>query len=134
MNSNIINEGNTQQITQKEEINWLELCGRIWTFRGFVFRACIVGAFIGIGISFGTPKEYTANTLIVPEGYCRGNSFGMSVLVNIADIDISSSTATGRDAIYQSLYPSIADSTPFLIQLFDIKVREQKNRPFWANP
>lgn len=74
--------------------------------------------FYRINYSFSIPKEYTASTLIAPEGYRRSASSGMSALANITDIDIRSSTTTERDAIYPSLYPSIVNSTPFLIRLF----------------
>lgn len=101
---------------------------KVWTFRKQIFKACGIGAAIGMIILLGTPKEYTASTLIVPERTRRSSSSGISALVDMADIDIgTSSTTTERDAIYPSLYPSIANSTPFLIRLFNIKVCEQKD-------
>ena len=114
--------------SQEQEINLLELVKKVWDSRKLILRMCGIGAVVGLVIGFSTPKEYTASTLIVPERTRRSSSSGISALVDMADIDIgTSSTTTERDAIYPSLYPSIVNSTPFLIQLFDIKVHEQKD-------
>ena len=110
-----------------KEIDWQKRIWEIWDSRKLILKVCGIGAIIGIIIGFGTPKEYTASTLIAPESIRRSTSSGMSALVGMAGIDINSSAATERDAIYPSLYPIIVNSTPFLIQLFEIKVCEQKD-------
>lgn len=125
MDSNTTNERNVKPNPQ--EIDLLKLVRKIWNSRNLILKVCGIGTLIGLIINFGTPKEYTASTLIAPEGYRRSSSSGIGALASMADIDISSSSTTERDAIYPSLYPSIVNSTPFLIQLFDIKVHEQKD-------
>lgn len=45
----------------------------------------------------------------------------------MAGTGASSSSATERDAIYSMLYPDIIHSTPFLVRLFDVEVRGQKD-------
>lgn len=127
MNSNITNKENVKPLPQEQEIDLLELAKKVWNSRRLILKVCGTGTLIGLIIGFSTPKEYTASTLIAPEGYRRSSSSGMSALADMADIDISSSTTTERDAIYPSLYPAIVNSTPFLIRLFDVKVREQKD-------
>ena len=105
-----------------------EVIRKVWTFRKLIFKACGIVSVIGMIVVLGTPEEYTASTLIVPERTRRSSSSGISALVDRADIDIGTSSATTeRDAIYPSLYPSIANSIPFLIRLFNIKVCEQKD-------
>ena len=99
---------------------------KVWNSRKSVFRACGIGAVIGIIIIFGTPKEYTADILIAPENARRGSSQSMGALAALTDAGRNSSIAE-RDAVYPSLYPVIVHSTPFLIRLFDVKVREQKD-------
>ena len=127
MNSSTINTENVELFSQGQEVDLLGIIKKIYNFRKLLLKACCIGAILGIIMAFSIPKEYTANTLIAPEGYRRSSSSGISALADMADIDISSSSATERDAIYPSLYPSIVSSTPFLIQLFDIKVHEQKD-------
>ena len=125
MDSNTTNERNVKPNPQ--EIDLLKLVRKIWNSRNLILKVCGIGTLIGLIINFGTPKEYTASTLIAPEGYRRSSSSGIGALASMADIDISSSSTTERDAIYPSLYPSIANSIPFLIRLFNIKVCEQKD-------
>lgn len=108
------------------KIDSLEISRKIWNHKIFVLKICGIGTIIGIVIALGTPQEYTASTLIVPEGFNRRSSSGMSTLAGMAGFALGSSTTTDRDAIYPSLYPIIVNSTPFLIRLFDIEVREQK--------
>lgn len=103
----------------------LELIRNVWTSRWLLLKVCCMGVVIGIVIISGIPKEYTANTLIAPESTRRSSSSGMSALADMAGIDMDSSTE--QDAIYPSLYPAIVNSTPFLIRLFEVKVRGQKD-------
>ncbi|WP_303209237.1 Wzz/FepE/Etk N-terminal domain-containing protein [Bacteroides oleiciplenus] len=127
MNSNTANEENVKPLPQEQEIDLLELAKKVWNSRKLILKVCGIGTLIGLIIGLSTPKEYTASTLIAPEGYRKSSSSGMSALADMADIDISSSTTTERDAIYPSLYPSIVNSTPFLIRLFNIKIHEQRD-------
>ena len=128
INSSTSNKENMTQYPWKQAWTAPEVIRKVWTFRKLIFKACGIGAVIGMIVVLGTPEEYTASTLIVPERTRRSSSSGISALVDRADIDIGTSSATTeRDAIYPSLYPSIVNSTPFLIQLFDIKVHEQKD-------
>lgn len=84
-----------------------------------------IGAIIGIVIASGTPKEYTASISIVPESSRRSTSSTISALTDM--VDTPSSSAIERDAIYSVLYPTIIHSTPFLVRLFDVKVRALKD-------
>ena len=145
MNSGTTNRENLKPLLQELEIDWLELAQKVWISRKPILMACVIGAVFGLIVSSGIPKEYTASTLIVPES--RKSSSGISGLTNMVDIDVSSSSSTERDAIFPSLYPAIVNSTPFLVRLFDIKVREQsgstvialsrylkerQKRPWWS--
>lgn len=100
----------------------------MWAGRRALLIACGIGFATGVVVVCGTPKEYTASTLIVPEGYGRSSASGISMLAGMADIDMGSGAAgKERDAIYPSLYPAIVSSTPFLVPLFDIKVRGRED-------
>lgn len=46
------------------------------------------------------------------------------VLAAMAGINLG--TSSGEDALSPELYPDIVSSTPFLIELFDVKVKDQK--------
>lgn len=127
MNSNTNNEGNINQSSKKPEIDWQGLIQKIKSSRRLILIVCGIGAVIGIVIGSGIPKEYTASIFIVPESSRRSTSAGISVLSDMVDADMNSSSSTERDAIYSVLYPDIIKSTPFLVRLFEVKVRELKD-------
>ncbi|MBD9092053.1 MAG: chain-length determining protein [Bacteroides oleiciplenus] len=105
-----------------------ELWRKLWAGRRALLMACGIGFATGVVVVCGTPEEYTASTLIVPEGYGRSSASGLGMLAGMADIDLGSGAAgKERDAIYPSLYPAIVSSTPFLVPLFDIKVRGRED-------
>lgn len=107
-------------------LDWLKLVRKVWSSRILILKLCGIGATIGIVIASGTPKSYTANTLVAHEG-TRSRSFSsISALTDMAD-DMNSSITNERDALYPSLYPAIVNSTPFLLKLFDVKVNTQKD-------
>ena len=123
--NNIVNKEAPRQPFQEQKANLLEQVRRIWISRKFILKICGIGAAIGLLVALGIPKEYTAKIFIAPESTRRSLFSGMDALAAMTGEDSKSSTE--RDAIYPSLYPTIINSTPFLIQLFDIKVREQKD-------
>lgn len=122
MNGNTANDENAKQVSKKLEINWLEFSKKIWNYRRLILQICNIGIIIGILIVLGTPKEYTAKTLIVPEKKRR--SFLESSAMDATTTDFNSFTT---DAIYPPLYPAVIHSTPFLVRLFNIKVRGQND-------
>lgn len=125
--SDITNEEKVKQSVQGQEIDWLELAKKLWDFRKLILTACGIGAIVGMVIGLGIPKEYTASIFIVPEKSRRSTFSGISALTDMVGTDMSSPSTTERDAIYSVLYPSIIHSTPFLVRLFDVEVREQED-------
>ena len=119
------NTTDKKQPYSKKKIDWLKLFRTVWASRKLILKVCSIGAVIGIIIALGTPKEYTAKIFIAPESTRRSSFSGMDALADMAGVD--SKSLIDRDAIYPSLYPKIINSTPFLIRLFDIKVREEKD-------
>lgn len=126
MNDTVVNGGNVQQSVEEQEIDLLELAKKVWDSRMLVLKVCGIGAVIGLVVAFSIPKEYTAEILIAPESSGKKSvSSGMGALAAMAGVNIGSSS--GSDAIYPDLYPDIVSSMPFLIDLFDMEVHEQKD-------
>ena len=125
MNGHTTNKLNENRSSRENEYYLPEWVGKLRVRRKMVLNACAAGAVIGLIISLSIPKEYTAGTLISPEGYRRGASSGISALAGMADINIGSSSIDERDAIFPSLYPAVVHSTPFLVRLLAVPVREQ---------
>lgn len=113
--------------SSNNNIAWLELFRKVFASRKLIIAACGIGAIVGIIIASGIPKEYTASIFIVPESSRRSASPGISALNDMAGTGANSSSAIERDAIYSVFYPDIIHSTPFLVRLFDVEVRGQKD-------
>lgn len=120
------NSRNGLQPVEEQEIDLLELAKKVWDARMLILKACGIGAVVGLVIAFSIPKEYTSEILIAPEstGSSRSSS-SVGALAAMAGVNLGASS--GRDAIYPDLYPDIVNSTPFLIGLFDMEVRMQKD-------
>lgn len=117
---------NGKHCSRKQEGDWLEQFRKVCASWKLILKTCGIGIIVGITIILGTPKEYTASTFLAHEGNRRSSYSDISALAGMAD-DMNSSTATGKDALYPSLYYTIATSTPFLLRLFDIEVRRQQD-------
>ena len=127
MNRNTANKKKVRQSSGQQEIDWLVLFEKIYTSKKQILLTCSIGAVIGLIVALGTPKEYTASIFIVPESSRRATSSGISTLSDVVGTGMNSSSTTERDAIYSVLYPAIIHSTPFLVRLFDIKIRGLKD-------
>ncbi|WP_294592860.1 Wzz/FepE/Etk N-terminal domain-containing protein [uncultured Bacteroides sp.] len=121
MSEEIQNKAPKQQ-HDEEEIDLLELALKVWAERKWILKCCGWAVLVGLVIAFSIPKEYTATATIAPEMSDGKSGGGLSSLAAIAGINLNSST--GVDAIYPDLYPDIVSSTPFIIGLFDVRVKD----------
>lgn len=93
-----------------------------------IFQNLIIGGIIGVIIAFSIPKEYKTVVKIAPENIgASGQMAGMGALAAIAGINVSNS---GVDGITPSLFPEIISSTPFLLELKDIRVKSIQGSEF----
>ncbi|WP_294593286.1 Wzz/FepE/Etk N-terminal domain-containing protein [uncultured Bacteroides sp.] len=111
-----------QQLHDEEEIDLLELALKVWAERKWILKCCGWAVLVGLVIAFSIPKEYTATATIAPEMSDGKSGGGLSSLAAMAGINMNAST--GADAIYPDLYPDIVASTPFIIDLFDVRVKD----------
>jgi len=116
-------EINTPQ-PEEQEIDLLELAGKVWAGRKLIFITCGVAVVLGIVVAFSIPREFATSVTMAPETGSKSGSGGMGALASMAGINLNSST--GEDALSPELYPDIVKSTPFLIDLFNVKVTTQK--------
>ena len=120
MSEEIQNKAPKQQ-HDEEEIDLLELALKVWAERKWILKCCGWAVLVGLVIAFSIPKEYTTSVMIAPEA-SDNKGGGLSSLVSLAGISLN--TSSGSDAIYPDLYPDIVSSTPFVIELFDVSVRD----------
>lgn len=101
-----------------EELDLLELVGKVLAKWKFILIVTICFMVLGVVVALSTAKEYTAQVVIAPEVSTSGMSGGLASLASLAGVDMEGST----DAIYPLLYPDIIQATPFLCSLLDVNV------------
>lgn len=114
-----------QSQSEEKEVDLLELAQKVWNERRLILKWCLVAVVIGLIIGFSIPKEYSTRVTLAPES-ATSNSLGgnMGALAAMAGVNLGNST--GEDALSPELYPNIVSSSPFLIELLDIKVIDKK--------
>lgn len=122
------NSENNKPTVDEQEIDLMDILRRIIGIRKAIYKAAGLGLVIGIIVALSIPKQYTVKVILSPE---MGDSKGGNRLAGLAASFLGSDAtmSEGTDALNASLSSDIVSSTPFLLELFDIKVvtSEKKN-------
>lgn len=124
-----MDESKIQKAPQKpeeQEIDLIELAQKVWADRKMLYKVCGIAAVIGLIVGFSIPKEYSTEVTLAPESASKVNAGSMGALAAMAGINLGGSV--GEDALSPELYPDIVKSTPFLLELFDVRVKDQKGK------
>mgnify|MGYP000032964583 CR=1 FL=1 len=101
--------------------DWIEILHKIIRIRKTLYKAAGIGLIIGIVIALSIPKQFTVKVTLSPE---MGSSKGNNALAGLAASFLGSGVTPGEgtDALNASLSADIISSTPFMLELLDIKV------------
>lgn len=114
-----------KEISSEREIDLIDLGKKLWEKRKFILKISLVGLVVGIVVALSIPKEYTTTVILAPE-VNSGNTVGNAgALAAMAGINLGGVIPEGQ--MSPDLYPNIAESTPFILGLFDIGVKDIKN-------
>ncbi|MRY91111.1 MULTISPECIES: Wzz/FepE/Etk N-terminal domain-containing protein, partial [Parabacteroides] len=120
-----MNQMNTPETDNVQEIDLVELAKRLWSERKFLFKCCGVAIVVGLVVAFSIPKEYSTTVKLAPETSDPSKKMGnLGGLAAMAGINLNSSS--GADAISPDLYPDVVQSIPFLLELFPVQVESEK--------
>lgn len=114
---------NPELIEEEEDINWALYVAKLWKAKWFILIWTVLFSVIGVFVALNSKKVYTANVMLAPE---VASSNGSSGLRNIASMFGMGGMTGGNgtaDALNISLFPEMASSTPFITDLFDLKVK-----------
>ena len=118
--------------SQEEEIDLLELAGRLWQRRMLIIKAAIIGAVAGLVIAFSIPKTYDVTVMLAPES--RKSSSSLSAAASMLGLgDLSSLQGNDYDALHVLLFPDILDSDPFALELYSMNVTTKKDETMLLN-
>ncbi|MCD8080919.1 MAG: Wzz/FepE/Etk N-terminal domain-containing protein [Bacteroides sp.] len=114
----------TNYPSEEQEIDLIELAQKVWAERLLICKVCGIAVLVGLVVAFSIPKEFATSVTLAPEGGGNGSSGGMGALA--AMVGINPGATSGEDALSPDLYPDIVSSTPFLIELFNVPVTDDK--------
>ena len=102
------------------EIDLMDLLRKVIGIRKKIYKAAGIGLIIGIIVAISIPKQYTVEVTLSPE---MGNNKGGGLSGLAASFLGSGVTmGDGTDALNASLSADIVSSTPFLLELSNMKV------------
>lgn len=107
------------------EIDIRELLYKLYDAKKSIYKVIGITCILGLIIAFSLPKTYKVEVTISPES---GQSGGNSSLGGMASmLGLGSMGMTSQDALNSTMFPDLIKSTPFIIEMYDIKVQSQKN-------
>ena len=110
---------------EEQEIDLLELAGKVWAERRLVLKWCGVAVVVALVVGFSIPKEYTTTVMLAPEVEGGSRSLGgLSSLAGMAGINVNAGESS--DALYPELYPDIVSSVGFTTELFPVSVEDEE--------
>ena len=102
------------------EIDLMDFLRKVIGIRKKIYKAAGIGLIIGVIVAISIPKQYTVEVALSPE---MGNNKGAGLSGLAASFLGSGVTlGDGTDALNASLSADIVSSTPFLLELSNMKV------------
>ena len=102
------------------EIDLMDLLRKVIGIRKKIYKAAGIGLIIGIIVAISIPKQYTVEVTLSP-GMGNNKGGGLSGLA-ASFLGSGVSMGDGTDALNASLSADIVSSTPFLLELSNMKV------------
>lgn len=113
------------QSEEEQDIDIFEVAHKLWCKRIFIIKGAGIATLIGLIIAFSIPKEYTTYVKLSAEKTDRRSGGNLGALAAMAGINLS---GTAGNAITEEIYPDIVQSTPFLTNLFNVKVNSKDEK------
>ncbi|WP_294483337.1 chain-length determining protein [uncultured Bacteroides sp.] len=124
-------QGQDNYVNDENKIDLMDILRKIIGIRKSIYKAAGIGLIIGIIIAISIPKQYTVKVTLSPEmGSAKGG--GLSGLA-ASFLGSGVSTGDGTDALNASLSADIVSSTPFLLELFAMKIPALEDKKITLN-
>ena len=135
-----VKQGKNNHLGDEIEIDLMDVLRKIIAIRKTIYKAAGIGLVIGVIIAICIPKQYTAEVTLSPE-MGASKEGGLSGLA-ASFLGSGVTMGDGTDALNASLSPDIVSSTPFLLELKELKVNEgnttldtyldSQSSPWWS--
>lgn len=134
---------------KNNEIDILGIIKKVLEEGRLLLSFILIFAVIGVIVALNKQKIYTTTVILAPE-ISGGGSLpeSLSSIASMVGVNLGNSGG-GVDAIYPQIYPDVLTSSDFIINLFDVQVKQEKDSlyktyydhiindakiPFWAYP
>lgn len=112
------------QNSEEQEIDLLEILGRLWHERKFIFKVTFVFLVLGILVALFSSKVYTAQCSIVPQTGSKNAGGNLSGLAAMAGINLGGGES--GELLSPKIYSMIINSVPFQKDLMQVKIKFQE--------
>lgn len=113
---------NKVKVESQNQIDLMYIARLMWSKKRLFCITMGAAMVFGIIVAFSIPKTYKTEVVLAPElSSYSPVSGGLSDIASMVGINLNSGSSS-YDAIYPELYPQIIGSTPFLTDMFDVRV------------
>lgn len=109
------------QDIKEDEIDLIELLQTVWNGRKTVLKFVVVFFLLGLFVAIFSPKEFTANTVVAPQGQSNKSGGNLGGLAAMAGISLGG--GGGSSDVSPLLYPKVVKSVPFLRELLKVPLK-----------
>lgn len=107
------------QESDEIEIDWMGILAKLLKGWKFILLVSVLFGALGVAAALMQQRKYSVTMTLAPEIQRSGNS-SLSSITSM--FGLGSSLNSGSDAVNITLFPEISSSTPFLTELFPVKL------------
>ncbi len=111
---------------KEDEIDLIALLKTVFVARRFVIRITILFSILGIVLALVSPVRYTASSMFMPQLSEGQSNTSLGGLASLAGINLTAIVGGQAQEIAPSLYPQIAESSPYRMSLLETSVGESQ--------
>ncbi len=114
-------KGNSNGVKKDESLDLMKYIKQLWPLRKKLLTIGFVIFILSVVIVSFIPKQYTVGVTLAPEAGQNGEGMLSSVasMLGVGGFNVGEDA----DALTAQLYPNIVASTPFLVEMLDVRVR-----------
>jgi len=110
---------------KEDEIDLIALLKTVFVARRFVIQITVLFSVLGIVLALVSPVRYTASSIFMPQLSERQSNSSLGGLASLAGINLTAIGGQPQE-IAPSLYPQIAESSPYRMALLETPVGESQ--------
>lgn len=106
------------------EIDLITHLKKLWLNKKLICSICITFFILGCIIAYSIPKTYKVEVTLSLESGQNGSNNNLAGMASI--LGIGSIGGSGQDAVNSTMFPDLIQSTPFILEMYNVKVTPLK--------